>query len=378
MIRLLAALLLLALPANAADFSEAERAALLRHGPWPLPIERDDSNRLSGSTAAIQFGQALFFDAKLSAKGDMSCATCHQPARRYSDHEKGRGEFLRNAPTLLDIRWNRWFGWDGAQDNLWSQSLRPLLSAAEMAATPKLIADHIRKDEGLSCRYRAATGSAPEADDDVVAVMASKALAAFQETLVSGPAPFDAFRADLAANRTSSLNEAAQQGAKLFVGKGQCAICHIGPGFTNREFHDIGVPYLLRPGLVDPGRHLGLRRLGESKLTRLGPFSDDPARESVTTRHVTLLHRNWGEFRVPSLRNLVGTAPYMHNGSKATLRDTVLHYSELNEERLHADGERLLKPLNLSDQEIDALVAFLEALSGPAPAEPTALPACKP
>lgn len=377
MIRLLAALLLLALPASAADFSETERAALLRHGPWPLPIERDDSNRLSGNNAAIQFGQALFFDPRLSAKGDMSCATCHQPARRYSDTEKGRGEFLRNVPTLLDIRWNRWFGWDGAQDNLWSQSLRPMLSAAEMAATPKLIADHIRKDEGLSCHYRAATGAAPEADDDTVAVMASKALAAFQETLVSGQAPFDTFRDDLANNRTPNLNEAAQQGAKLFVGKGQCAICHIGPGFTNREFHDIGVPYLVRPGVVDPGRHLGLRRLNESKLTRLGPFSDDPARDSVTTRHVTLLHRNWGEFRVPSLRNLIGTAPYMHNGSKATLRDAVLHYSELNEERLHADGERLLKPLNLSDQEIDALVAFLEALSGPAPAEPAELAACK-
>ncbi|MEL3892325.1 cytochrome c peroxidase [Ferrovibrio sp. MS7] len=380
MIRLLAVLLLLALPAGAiaAEFTPEERAALLRHGPWPLPLERDDSNRLSGNQAAIAFGQALFFDPRLSAKGDMSCATCHQPARRYSDNEKGRGEFLRNVPSLLDIRWNRWFGWDGAQDNLWSQSLRPMLSAAEMAATPKLIADHIRSDADLRCRYRAATGAVPEADDDAVAVMASKALAAFQETLISGPAPFDAFRDDLAANRTPNLSEAAQQGAKLFVGKGQCAICHIGPGFTNREFHDIGVPYMVRPGLVDPGRHLGLRRLSESKLTRLGPFSDDPARESVTTRHVTLLHRNWGEFRVPSLRNLVGTAPYMHNGSRATLRDVVRHYSELNEERLHADGERLLKPLFLGNDEIDALVAFLEALSGPSPAEPAPLAACIP
>lgn len=376
MIRFLLLAMLMAAPALAAEFSEAERAAILRHGPWPPPWSPDPSNRLSGQPAGIALGQALFFDPTLSSQGDLSCATCHQPARRWSDTERGQGEFLRNAPSLLDVRWNRWFGWDGAQDNLWSQSLRPMLSPQEMAGSLRLVADRVRREPELACRYRAALGEPPGSEDEAVAINAAKALAAFQETLVSGPAPYDRFRSDLEQGRAPSLPEAAQRGAKLFVGAGQCATCHLGPGFTNREFHDIGVPYLVRPGLVDPGRHLGIRRLSQSDYTRLGRFSDDPAREAVTTRHVALLHRNWGEFRVPSLRNLVGTAPFMHNGSKASLRDAVLHYSELNEERLHVDGERLLKPLHLSDQQIDDLVAFLESLSGPAPGMPGPLPAC--
>jgi len=377
MIRLLLFLLLLAAPAFAAEFTAAERAALLRHGPWPPPWSPDPSNRLSGQPAGIALGQALFFDAKLSNQGDLSCASCHQPARRWSDTERGRGEFLRNTPSLLDLRWNRWFGWDGAQDNLWSQSLRPMLSPQEMAGSLRLVAERVRQEPDLACRYRAALGEELGADDETVAINAAKALAAFQETLVSGAAPFDSFRNDLEQGRAPSLPEAAQRGAQLFFGAGQCATCHLGPGFTNREFHDIGVPYLVRPGLVDPGRHLGIRRLSQSDYTKLGRFSDDPAREAVTTRHVALLHRNWGEFRVPSLRNLVGTAPYMHSGSKASLRDAVLHYSELNEERLHVDGERLLRPLHLNDQQIDDLVAFLESLSGPAPGMPAPLPACQ-
>ena len=374
---LLLGISLLPAQAKAVDFSADERAALLRHGPWPPPATPDPSNRLSGQPAAIALGQALFFDTGLSGKADMSCATCHIPAQRWSDGQKGQGEFQRNVPTLLDIRWNRWFGWDGAQDNLWSQSLRPLLAPTELAASLRSVAERLRQAPDLACRYRAALGEAPGADDEAVAINAAKSLAAFQETLVSGPAPFDHFRDDLAAGRVTALPTAAQRGAKLFVGSGQCTICHLGPGFTNREFHDIGVPYLVRPGLVDPGRHLGIRRLSQSDYTRLGRFSDDPARQAVETRHVTLLHRNWGEFRVPSLRNLVGTAPYMHNGSRASLRDVVRHYSELNEERLHADGERLLKPLLLSDAEIDDLVAFLESLSGPAPEAPAPLGLCE-
>ena len=96
----------------------------------------------------------------------------------------------------------------------------------------------------------------------------------------------------------------------------------------------------------------------------LGKFNDDKTRATATgTKHVEMQHRNFGEWRVPGLRNVAQTAPYMHNGSLATLRDVVLHYSELNEERLHADGERVLKPLRLSPAEVDDLVAFLESLS---------------
>jgi cytochrome c peroxidase len=157
---------------------------------------------------------------------------------------------------------------------------------------------------------------------------------------------------------------AARRGLAIFVGKGRCDICHTGPRFTNGEFHDVGVPFFVERTRVDSGRHDGIKRLRASRYNLLGRWSDDPSHGTATsTRHVTLEHRNFGEFRVPSLRNVARTAPYMHDGSLATLRDVVKHYSDLDLNRLHADGEAILRPLRLTDAEIDDLVAFLESLS---------------
>jgi cytochrome c peroxidase len=114
------------------------------------------------------------------------------------------------------------------------------------------------------------------------------------------------------------------------------------------------------------GRHGGIKALRESPFTRLGAFNDDPAKAPGTaTRHVDPQHRNFGEFRVPGLRNVARTAPYMHAGSLATLHDVVRHYSDFDPDRLHADGEAILKPLGLAGGEIDDLVAFLESLTAP-------------
>jgi cytochrome c peroxidase len=132
---------------------------------------------------------------------------------------------------------------------------------------------------------------------------------------------------------------------------------------SNGEFHDVGIPYFAEPGRVDPGRYGGIRKLANSPFNLLGKYNDDPARTSATsTRHVMLDHRNYGEFKVPSLRGVAETAPYMHNGSLATLRDVVRHYSNFDVERQHADGERILVPLGLDKYDVDALVAFLETL----------------
>jgi cytochrome c peroxidase len=204
-------------------------------------------------------------------------------------------------------------------------------------------------------------------DDEAVLVATGKALAAFQETLVSGRTPFDSFRDALARNDTAAMAPYpadARRGLKIFVGRGNCSVCHVGPLFSNGEFADIGVPFFLPRGGVDAGRHDGIRQLRASPYNLLGPHNDDRSGGvAVRTRHVELRHRNFGEFRVPSLRNVARTAPYMHNGSLATLRDVVRHYSELDEDRLHADGERILKPLRLSDGETSDLIAFLNSLS---------------
>jgi cytochrome c peroxidase len=224
-----------------------------------------------------------------------------------------------------------------------------------------------RADARLSAGYRRAFGKAWPADDERLVVDLSKALAAYQATLQSPRTPFDGFRDALLRGDTrgaAAYPVAAQRGLKLFIGRGRCSVCHAGPRFSNGEFADIGVPFFVAGG-VDPGRHGGLQQVMNSALNRLGPYSDAPEGDprAVPTRHLVLEPRHFGEFRVPSLRQLTRTAPYMHNGSLATLEAVVRHYAELNEERLHADGERILRRLDLTPQESADLAAFLRSLS---------------
>ena len=356
--------------AHAIDFTPQEVRAILRHGPWPAPWKLDPTNRVSGNPDAITLGEKLFFEPRLSAKGGVLCATCHVPYKGWQDgRARGMGhvEVDRNTQSLLDVRWNRWFGWDGAGDSLWAQSIRPLLDAREMGGDAAHATKFIRGDAEYACRYRRAFGGDPPADDERLLVDLGKALAAFQETLISGRAPFDDFRDALAqgdAAKVALYPLAAQRGLKIFVGKGNCNQCHVGAAFSNGEFHDVGVPHFIRPGVVDAGRHGGIQRLKSSRFNLLGRHNDDASGSAaIKTKHVAIDHRNFGEFKVPVLRNVAQTAPYMHSGRFATLTDVVRHYSELNIDRLHADGEAILKPLRLSEPEVADLVAFLESLT---------------
>jgi len=349
------------------EFTPAEIKRILGHGPWPMPANADPSNRVSGKADAIALGEILFFDTRLSGNGQVACATCHMPEHGWSDGKKtaqGISTVDRNTPGLFNVRLNRWFGWDGGSDSLMGSAVRPWLDARETGASPALVAKTLRDDEALACRYRKVFG-AIDSDDNSMMANAAKAIAAFQETLVTSRTPFDAFRDALAAGRTDpAYPDAAKRGLKIFVGKGDCQLCHFGPTFTNGEFHDTGITQFIAPGKVDNGRFGGIRFLRESQFNLLGQFNDDKSgANAVATRHVESTHRNWGEFKVPTLRNLDATAPYMHNGSLATLRDVVKHYSEVSPDRVHSDGEALIRPLRLSDQEIDDLVAFLRTLS---------------
>jgi cytochrome c peroxidase len=277
---------------------------------------------------------------------------------------------------LLDAALHRWHGWDGGADSLWAQAARAILDPREMGAGARHVADVVRGDPVLACLHARVFGPLPPAGagDERVLVSAAKAMAAFVETLRSGRAPFDEFRDALArgdAGAAARYPAAARRGLKIFVGPGRCGLCHVGPHFTNGEFHDVGVPYALGPGRVDAGRHAGLKRLRADPLNLLGPHSDDASGQAaVKTRHVEPHHANFGQFRTPSLRNATLTAPYMHDGRLATLRDVVRHYSRLDLERIHTHGEQLLRPLRLSEAEIDDLVAFLESLTDPQAAGP--------
>jgi cytochrome c peroxidase len=334
------------------SFTDAEIRAILAHGPWPTPLGTDPSNRVSGKREAIELGERLFFDQRMSGNGRFSCGTCHVPERNWTDNlTRGRAaaEVDRNTPTLMNIRLGRWFGWDGASDSIWSQSMRPILDARELGATVRHVADLMRKDEQLSCRYRRAFGAPPSgSDDEAVLVDVAKALAAFQETFETPPTPFDGFRNALARGekvKAGMYSDAAQRGLKLFVAKGTCNACHSGPNFTNGEFANNGFP----KANAQAGRVEGLKHVNASRFNLLGKYNDDPqlaARESV--RRTSEPAGKAGAFKVPTLRHLFLTAPYGHRGELASLGDVVKHY-----------GARF----ELTGAEQSDLVVFLESLS---------------
>lgn len=338
------------LAADEVQFTESEVRAILAHGPWPTPVASDPTNRASGRRAAVELGERLFFDTRLSINGKFSCGTCHVPERNWTDNRvrgAAAAEVERNTPTLMNVRLGHWYGWDGGADSLWSQSLRPILDRRELGATPRHVAELVRKDEDLSCRYRRAFGEppSPTADEEVL-VNVGKILAAFQETFETPPTPFDRFRNALAKGervQAGLYSDAAQRGLRIFVGKGNCSSCHSGPNFTSGEFRNNGFS-------TDAGRIEGVKVALASRFNLAGPYNDDPQK-----RARALQEPEAGAFKVPTLRHLMLTAPYGHDGKRETLADVVRHYSE--------KGSAALPALKLSAAEQTDLVVFLESIS---------------
>ena len=372
----------LSLSVNAADnsasstkakpiFTDSEIKTIVSHGPWPTAAPVDPTNRVSGQQHAIEFGTLMFFDPRLSGPGTKSCASCHVPERNWTDNLRrgvGLAEMDRNTPTLLNLAAGRWYGWDGASDSLWAQSLRPMLDSRELGATPRHVAQLVRTDHDVACRYRKAFGAAPSpTDDEAVLVNVGKALAAFQETLTSGRTPFDHFRDALAKGAppsTWAYSEPAQRGLKLFIGKGGCTNCHTGPNFTSGEFFSTGLSRFAPQGKPDPGRHAGMQKMLQSRYNLLSAYNDDTTGVGAAhTRKSSLDKVNAGEFKVPSLRNLFLTSPYGRDGSVDTIAEVVRHYASIDPIRLHAKDGQPAIPLNLSANEQSDLVVFLESLS---------------
>lgn len=357
--------------ATAVQFSDIERAAIAAHGPWPKAPAKDSSNRLMPTSSVMALGKQLFFDPRLSANGQVSCASCHQPERYFQDGRAtavGLDQGTRNTISLIDSAGQRWFGWGGASDSLWAASLRAILQPHEMGLGAAGAAKLIGQPGRLHQAYVAVFGE-PTGDTETTLANLAKALALWQNQLVSPRTVFDDFREALARHDAVAMNRypaSAQRGLRLFVGTGRCHVCHAGPRFSNGEFGNIGLPYFLPGGGVDAGRYRGLQTVKRNPFNRLGKHADDAGTSATMTTHVRGIHRNFGEFKVPSLRGLSHTAPYMHNGSLPTLPDVLRHYNEMDLERLHADGERILRPLGLNAKQLTDLEAFLHSLSTPA------------
>ncbi|MCC6407812.1 MAG: c-type cytochrome [Planctomycetes bacterium] len=374
-----------------------------QHSPRPAP-PADPTNRVADDPRAAKLGQRLFFEKRWSKNGEISCATCHEPERAFADAKplgEGLAKLERHTPSLLDVAYNRWFFWDGRADTLWSQALGPFENDAEMGGTRVGAVALVASDATLRAEYTALFGAPPDvgdaarfprdakpsesnaaanalwlamhADDreaiDRAASNLAKCVAAYERRLVTGPSPFDRFVQGLDDGdpaKLGALSPSAQRGLELFVGKANCRLCHSGPNFSDGEFHSIGVAPLAGPPPRDSGRHAGAKLVREAPFNAASRFSDAPDGD-VAQRLATVRSgpEMWGEFKTPSLRNVGRTAPYMHQGQFATLEAVVRFYSTM--EGALAVGhhqETVMQPLQLTDAEIEDLVAFLRSLDG--------------
>ena len=276
--------------------------------------------------AKVRLGRRLFFDPILSTDGTLSCASCHDPTHglagraRLAIGVKGR-QMTRNAPSL----WNRAYGtaffWDGRESSLESQALRPIESSTEMGGTVDGAVRRLNAHQEYSDLFQAAF------PDGVTANNLAKSLASFERVLLSGNSRVDRFRS----GEVRALSDSERHGLWIYESRGGCWRCHSGHNFSDEGFHNTGVSWDQAP--IDLGRFT-----------------------------ITNKDSDRGRFKTPTLRNVAFTAPYMHDGSLATLEDVVDFYNRGGGKNPFLDGT--IAPLGLSAEEKKDLVAFLKALSG--------------
>ncbi len=324
---------------------------------WTLVIPPD--NPVTPEKVAL--GRRLFFEKRLSGDGTVSCATCHDPAHGFGDGRKvsvgvGGKTGARNAPTALNAVFNEFQFWDGRAASLEEQSKGPMVNPVEMAmASHDVVVQKVRGLPEYEQAFRAVFGRAPSIDD------VAAAIATFERTLVTGDSPFDRF---LAGDKTA-MSEAAQRGWALWNGKARCNTCHpfgdVTPNFTDNKFHNIGV--------AAKGRDFGSLARKAAGVGDPAQLAFDPGYTELGRFIVTRQPKDIGSFKTPGLRDIALTAPYMHDGSEATLLGVVAFYDRGGEPNPYLDGG--IVPLKLTDQEKQDLVAFLESLTGQGTGSPT-------
>jgi cytochrome c peroxidase len=301
----------------------------------PLPV--DPGNRPTAGSIAL--GRKLFYDARLSSDGSLSCAGCHNPATHFADGQpvaKGVNGQLgsRNTPTVLNAVYNVSQFWDGRAPSLERQAGDPIANPKEMNLPHEVCVARLNSEQAYLDEFAKVFG--PGA---ITMEKLEMTIAAFERTLVSGNSPFDRYRYG---GDKSALSEAAVRGLAIFTDakRGNCATCHTISEkfalFSDGRFHNIGAGMNAYGELTDPGRY-----------ARTGAEADR------------------GAFRTPGLRNVALTAPYMHDGSLKTLKDVVDFYAGGGNSNPNLDME--IKSLKLSQREREDLVAFLESLTGEVP-----------
>lgn len=329
---------------------------------WSFYVPRNNPM----SAAKIELGRKLFFDARLSADGRVSCATCHDPKLAFGDGKpvaEGIGGQLgsRNSPSLFNAMFYPNQFWDGRAEGLEDQAIQPLTNPIEMGN--RSYDDVVTRLKGVA-EYYSAFQSVFGGEATIARV--GQALAAYERTLVSGDSAFDRFNA----GDPSAMSDAAKRGLAVFRGRARCSRCHTFseamPFFTDFQYHNTGVA-------MNNPRFDKLSRIAfdavdtpQSKevIDRLARQSGGEELGRVRFSYVVF---DIGAFRTPTLRNIALTAPYFHDGSARTLADVVRFYNDGGKANVAREWE--LAPLALTEEEQRDLVAFLESLTGKLPGQ---------
>lgn len=379
MIAILTALLLIASPLSpgAGQQDMAQQLTALRakiraqYGtelpPLPVPVNNPQTPE------KIKLGEALFFDPNLSRCGNIACASCHDPQRGFSDGEQisdgcdgatGR----RNSNTVYNTAYSSHMFWDGRVQTLEEQALGPVVDAAEMSNTwDKVIAylstgihpltkKEFREAKNFYKQYFQAVFGG-----EISTTTVTKAIAAYERTVVSFNSPYDRW----VKGDDRALTSDQKKGLLLFFGKANCAACHVPPNFTDSDFHNTGVQ---NAGFETPEKFPY-----NAEICGGVPKAVDPGRGEVAFLRSSCA--DLGKFKTPTLRNVELSMPYMHNGKFSTLGEVLSHYEEL----ARGAGKPVVGTLDPkvvkgamvfgvdsgSPEDSKNLIEFLKALSGP-------------
>jgi cytochrome c peroxidase len=271
----------------------------------------------------VTLGKELFFDTRLSAANLLSCASCHSPAYGWGDGQpKGVGHAMirlgRRSPTIVNVAFGQIFMWDGRAPSLEEQALGPIQADKEMNLPIDRLIEKLKAVSGYVPQFQAAF---PQ--DGLTPGAIAKAIATYERTVVSGPAPFDAW----VEGDEAAISEAAKRGFDLFNGKAACSNCHSGWNFTDDSFHDTGLP------------------------------DQDKGRAEFVPGVLKMEHA----FKTPGLREISLRGPYMHDGSLPSLEAVLDHYDNGGISRPSRSDQ--IGPLHLSSRERDDLVAFMATMT---------------
>lgn len=336
----------------------------------PVPIPADNPQ----TEIKIKLGDKLFHDTRFSSTATVSCATCHDVKKAFTDSPLSVSEGInkltgtRNAPTVVNAAYMHTLFWDGREPDLEGQAGQPFLNPVEMALKDyEPILKVVRNDTEYQTLFDKAFGKSGQ---DVTMKEVTQAIAAFERTIISGNSPFDRY---YFGDDKQAMSKAAARGFKLFLGKARCVSCHTISQthalFTDNRFHNLNVGFHRIDSDVKElstafskakrkGTNVDVAVLSNKNTSELGRFA------------VTNQKSDMGSFKTPTLRNIGLTSPYMHDGSLKDLKEVVDFYNNggrvKKEDSINAFQSGGIRPLNLSDEQMVDLEEFLKALTSPA------------